>query len=147
MESYDNIFDFDEDGLLELKRKFPFSCVPDLAINEKAYQANGNISVVKMLELINKTNNSGLALASIVSLINEKQKTGGGRTTEVPEIPGNETDEDNITEYLNEGIATEQLAKVYLQQGLKKEAIEIYKKISLQNKKKVIHLQNFRKSI
>ncbi|MBK7093837.1 MAG: hypothetical protein IPH57_01740 [Saprospiraceae bacterium] len=74
MESYDNIFDFDEDGLLELKRKFPFSCVPDLAINEKAYQANGNISVVKMLELINKTNNSGLALASIVSLINENRK-------------------------------------------------------------------------
>jgi hypothetical protein len=147
LDPYDNIFDLNEAGLLELKKKFPFSTVPDLAINKKAYQTNGNISIVKILELVNKTNNSGLAIASIVGLINEKNKKEDDKTTEVPQISGIETDEDKSIEYLNEGIATEQLAKIYLQQGLKKEAIEIYKKISLQNKKKIIYLQNFRKSI
>ncbi|MGE5355103.1 MAG: hypothetical protein ACM3PT_02610 [Deltaproteobacteria bacterium] len=118
--------------LEDMKKKYPFSYIPDLLINRKLFVGDNDISLGKLTELAGKTNNSGLSLASVIgnTLSDQKENTIiSSKETE----PDNETDEENK---LNEAVASERLAKIYLQQGLKKEAIEIYKKISLHNKKK-----------
>ena len=128
-----NFFDLDETKLSELKSRYPYSSLPDLALNKKNCLANGNISIVKILDLIDKTNNFGLAVSSVIGMLDEKENEN---RPDFLENDDNDTFEEMHEERLNEGIASEHLAKVYLQQGLKNEAIEIYKKISLQNKKK-----------
>ena len=133
-----SIFDMEEAELLELKRKYPFSSVLDFALNKKSLVATHDISLVRLLELIKKTNNSGLSFTSVIGDYKSlRGKTGVKNIIPKDDESGNnDSDEESDGKYLNEGISSEHLAKIYLKQGLKKEAIEIYKKISLYNKKK-----------
>jgi hypothetical protein len=131
-----NIFNLSQEELLEMKKKYPFSCIPDLALNKILFSSNENVSLQQISELIRKTNNPGLSLASVIDRSGISSYNNGNKNYDKQNIETNSVDEDKLNSELNEEIATEQLAKIYLQQGLKKEAIEIYKKISLQNKKK-----------
>jgi hypothetical protein len=118
--------------LSELSNTFPFTSIFDSAMTKLFYENNGCISMPLSSKLINKTNNIGLSISGLSSKLNTdiKFKDFYDIENQITKVDKTEKSE------LFDGIATEQLAKIYLEQGKKNEAIEIYKKISLQKKKK-----------
>lgn len=126
------IDELNEIELSELSNTFPFTSIFDSAMTKLFYENNGCISMPLSSKLINKTNNIGLSISGLSSKLNTdiKFKDFYDIENQITKVDKNEKSE------LFDGIATEQLAKIYLEQGKKNEAIEIYKKISLQKKKK-----------
>lgn len=126
------IYELNEIELSELSNTYPFTSIFDSAMTKLFYENNGCISMPLSSKLINKTNNIGLSISGLSSKLNTDTKLEDFYDIEnqITKVDKNEKSE------LFDGIATEQLAKIYLEQGKKNEAIEIYKKISLQKKKK-----------
>ena len=122
---------FEPEELDLLESQYPFSFIQNLFKNKEVFEKTGDISLSVVLELSGKTENPGLAL--VASLKNKNiysnfnEKSGYENKTA-------DTENTNFDD-LNNNIATEGLAKIYLKQGLKKEAIKIYKRISLLNNK------------
>jgi hypothetical protein len=123
-----------ETELLELSNAFPFTSIFDSAMTKLFYKNTGSISMPLTSKLINKTNNIGLSISGLSENIKPDEKL-----EEFSHSDYHAKTVDTIEKSeLFDGIATEQLAKIYLEQGKKNEAIEIYKKISLQKKKNSI---------
>ena len=140
----DYIFDLNEDELVELQGQYPYSALITLVLNRKKLNNFGSIHFNDIIELINKTDNPGLAISSVfeseslddVSYFNDlmKEEVMGGNTGILEKQE--ESDQGGLNSDLNERIASEKLAEIYRQQGLNKEADEIYHRISLNNKNK-----------
>lgn len=126
------IDELNEIELSELSNTFPFTSIFDSAMTKLFYENNGCISMPLTSKLINKTNNIGLSISGLSLKLNPEEKLGENSGTEHYNTKVDKSEKSELFD----GIATEQLAKIYLEQGKKNEAIEIYKKISLQKKKK-----------
>lgn len=126
------IDELNEIELSELSNAFPFTSIFDSAMNKLFYENNGSISMPLTSKLINKTNNIGLSISGLSLKLNPEEKLEENSGTEHYNTKVDKSEKSELFD----GIATEQLAKIYLEQGKKNEAIEIYKKISLQKKKK-----------
>lgn len=126
------IEELNEIELSELSNAFPFTSIFDSAMTKLFYENNGSISMPLTSKLINKTNNIGFSISGLTIVLKQDKNL-----ERFPDQGGNDPIiDENEKHELFDGIATEQLAKIYLEQGKKNEAIEIYKKISLQKKKK-----------
>ncbi len=126
------IDELNEIELSELSNAFPFTSIFDSAMTKLFYENNGSISMPLTSKLINKTNNIGLSISGLSLKLNPQEKLEENSGTEYYNTKVDKSEKSELFD----GIATEQLAKIYLEQGKKNEAIEIYKKISLQKKKK-----------
>ncbi|MEZ4906796.1 MAG: hypothetical protein R2771_03925 [Saprospiraceae bacterium] len=111
-----------------LNKKYPYSYLQTLIRNQKDFTFSGDISISEILELADKTENPGLALVNSIKNINSADVSSNNKGADIQ----TQIEDSNK---LNNNIASENLAKIYLKQGLKKEAIEIYKRISLFNNK------------
>ncbi len=126
------IEELNEIELSELSNAFPFTSIFDSAMTKLFFENNGSISMPLTSKLINKTNNIGFSISGLTIVLKQDKNL-----ERFPDQGGNDPIiDENEKHELFDGIATEQLAKIYLEQGKKNEAIEIYKKISLQKKKK-----------
>jgi len=126
------IEELNEIELSELSNAFPFTSIFDSAMTKLFFENNGSISMPLTSKLINKTNNIGFSISGFTIVLKQDKNL-----ERFPDQGGNDPIiDENEKHELFDGIATEQLAKIYLEQGKKNEAIEIYKKISLQKKKK-----------
>ena len=56
-------------------------------------------------------------------------------------------EKDRVISDLSQGIASEQLANIYLKQGMKEEAIEMYRRLSLQNSEKSVYFAEILKKL
>lgn len=126
------IDELNEFELSKLSNAFPFTSIFDSAMTKLFYENNGSISMPLTSKLINKTNNIGLSISGLSLKLNPQEKLEENSGTEHYNTKVDKAEKSELFD----GIATEQLAKIYLEQGKKNEAIEIYKKISLQKKKK-----------
>lgn len=126
------IEELNEIELSELSNAFPFTSIFDSAMTKLFFENNGSISMPLTSKLINKTNNIGFSISGLTIVLKQDKNL-----ERFPDQGGNDPIiDENEKHELFDRIATEQLAKIYLEQGKKNEAIEIYKKISLQKKKK-----------
>lgn len=109
----------------ELNEKYPFSNIQNFfgSITKEGDESQWIMS--EIIEMAKSSGNIGLLVAE---LINEKnfQNSDIKIISNLEVLP-----ENNI----NIKPANKQMAKIYLNQGMKEEAIKIYKRISLDNKK------------
>jgi hypothetical protein len=154
-----------EEELVALERKYPFSNIFSVLVNRRHYLNEGNLSLVKIIDLINKTDNPGLAFTSVIDIFKEKKadkkksKKSKGENKDKSskdrvkkrkktDISGlGKAKDKNTEEKLYSGIVSEELAKIYVKQGLKKQAIEMYRKLSLQNPEKSVYFAKILKKL
>lgn len=125
-----DVIKLDPEELNLLISKYPFSFIQNLIKNKIGFEQSGDISMADVLELSRKTDNPGLAL---VASLKNKIILNSLVEKNVKENTNTEINTDINT--LNDNIASEGLAKIFLKQGLKEDAIKIYKRISLLNNK------------
>jgi predicted Zn-dependent protease len=198
VENSKNIKLLTSDELFELEKKYPFASFVNVLINKNHYEENDTISIVELVNLVNKTDNPGLAFVSIVTKTKKQKKTKSvalknplGRIkverekiamdkssflridvvreninieAEFDETIKNKKEiyskeKKNIKENvsisvekeeifdLKNDIASEQLADIYLKQGMKKEAIEMYRRLSLQKSEKSVYFAEILKKL
>jgi len=147
--------------LYELERKFPYSHIIDILINRKQLKENGNLSLLQMVNLVNKNNNPGLAFVSVIggSKYTDKDKESSRRKKKSKKTSkavsekkkkkknSKHKSSKNVSGDLKKEVISEQLAEIYLKQGMKQEAIEMYKALSLQNPKKSAYFAKILKKI
>ena len=138
--------------LLIMEKKYPFSSTVDILINRQHFIEEGNLSIIKMIPLINKTDNPGLAFVSIVDIFKEKKikskKLKKEKKHKRKEKKAKADSQKNTEkENLHSGIVSEELAKIYVKQGLKKQAIEMYRKLILQNPEKSAYFAKILKKL
>ncbi len=147
--------------LYELEGRFSYSNAIDVLINKKHLKENGNLSLLQMVNLVNKNNNPGLAFATVIEgnkFINKDDKDSRKRKKSKIVVKGGSEKKkkkksfkikssENKSGDLNKAVISEQLAKIYLKQGMKEEAIEMYKVLSLQNPKKNAYFAKILKKI
>ncbi len=142
------------DSLLELGTKYPYSSPVDVLINKKHLKDHGTLSLLQMATLVSKMNNPGLALTSVIegatSMRGEKEMKNNESSGSVKKKKAKKKKaKKNIKAEgsLGLNIVSEQLAEIYLKQGMKKEAIKMYKRLSLQNPKKSAYFAKILKKI
>ncbi len=147
--------------LVELEELFPYADTIDILINKKHLKENGNLSLLQMANLVKKNNNPGLALATVIDggkFINQDikdsrkkkkaKKTEKAVSQKKKRIKNNKHKLSELNSGdLKKAVISEQLAEVYLKQGMKEEAIEMYKALSLQNPKKSAYFAKILKKI
>jgi len=127
-----------EDVLVDLVDEFPYSAVLHLLVNKKHYIEHNNLSLNKIKDYINITDNPGTAFAGIIDVKKSNKKTKTAKKQKKIK-----QEQDN----LKSEIISEQLAEIYLKQGMKKEAIEMYRKLSLQNPEKSVYFAKILKKL
>ncbi len=145
----------DEERLMDYERNYPYSNVFSVLINRYHYLNEGNLSLLKITNLINKTDNPGLAFTSIIGVIEENRATkkkskkpkGKSKANKKEEKSKKSQETLDNKNNLYSGIVSEELAKIYVKQGLKKQAIEMYRKLILQNPEKSVYFAKILKKL
>jgi len=143
--------------LSEMEREYPFCSPLSVLVNRKQLKNNGNMSLLQMVNLVSKTDNPGLAFTSVLEIIeSDKSKDNSVKKAKKKHADStkkkkkkSEIDKQtkSVDINLSEGIVSEKLAEIYLKQGMKKEAIKMYKALSLQNPKKSTYFAKILKKI
>ena len=143
------------DKLSEMQDKYPFCSPLSVLVNRKQFKINGNLSLLQMVDLVSKTDNPGLAFTSVIADVKkdtdipEKKKRKKHLNTSIKKKKSHAKNKKKKSDDTNlgHGIASEKLAEIYLKQGMKKEAIKMYKSLSLQNPKKSAYFAKILKKI
>lgn len=135
-----------QDALLDFEQKYPYCDILSLIVNKKHFIENGNLSLVNMINYISKTNNPGLSFVSVVD-VSEKKKVSKSKDKKKKKASKKETIEKTDKIDLKKGIVSEQLAKIYVKQGMIDEAIEMYRQLSLQNPEKSAYFAEILKKL
>lgn len=167
---------FSNEKLIGLKQKYPYSSILDLAINRNHFLNTGNLSLLDITEFVSKTDNPGIAFIAaireeVLEEKSEKKKVKSAKTkvksekikiksqkSEINKIKSEkdsaktlknvkEVDKKRVISDLSQGIASEQLANIYLKQGMLDEAIEMYRRLSLQNSEKSVYFAEILKKL
>ena len=121
-----------DDLLAGMAKQYPYSAVFHILINKKHFLLHNNLSLSKFIDLVNIIDNPGTAFASIIDVKKDKEKKKKKQKKNIKQ-------KTPVQSELHNEIVSEQLAEIYLKQGMKKEAIEMYRKLSLQNPEKSIY--------
>ena len=124
-----------DDVLVKLTNDYPYSAVFHILINKKHFLQYNNLSLNKFKNLVNLTDNPGMAFVSIIEGAVKEQEKKKKKKKQKKKSTQNPPEDSKLR---NE-IVSEQLAEIYLKQGMKKEAMEMYRKLSLQNPEKSVY--------